>query len=116
MKKRKYESRWTWMSAILGVLLFAAVAVWMVRGVQEAAGASSREGLRLAQEAADRAVVSCYALEGVYPATYEDLKAKSGLAIDEDQYVVFYEIFASNMRPSVTVVERTEDELWEVEP
>ena len=28
----------------------------------------------MAQEAVDRAVVSCYSLEGVYPATYEDLK------------------------------------------
>lgn len=60
----------------------------------------------MAQEALDRAVVSCYSLEGVYPATYEDLKAKSGLAIDEEKYAVFYDIFASNIRPTVTVVER----------
>jgi len=111
MKKRKYGSRWTWISLVLGLALFAAVAVWMVRGVREAAEVSDREGLRMAQEAADRAVVSCYALEGVYPATYEDLKAKSGLAIDEERYIVFYEIFASNIRPAVTVIER-----WEEEP
>ena len=60
----------------------------------------------MAQEEVDRAVVSCYSLEGVYPATYEDLKAKSGLAIDEEKYAVFYDIFASNIRPTVTVVER----------
>lgn len=111
MKKRKYGSRWTWISLVLGLALFAAVAVWMVRGVREAAEVSGREGLRMAQEAADRAVVSCYALEGVYPATYEELKAKSGLAIDEERYIVFYEIFASNIRPAVTVIER-----WEEEP
>lgn len=111
MKKRKYGSRWTWISLALGLALFAAVAVWMVRGVREAAEVSGREGLRMAQEAADRAVVSCYALEGVYPATYEELKAKSGLAIDEERYIVFYEIFASNIRPAVTVIER-----WEEEP
>ncbi len=111
MRKRKYASRWSWVPMALGLLLFIAAAVWMVKGVQEAAAVSDREGLRMAQEAANRAVVSCYALEGVYPATYEDLKAKSGLAIDEERYAVFYEIFASNMRPSVTVVER-----WEGEP
>ena len=111
MKKRKYISRGTWIPMALGLLLFAAVAVWMVRGVREAAEVSGREGLRMAQEAADRAVVSCYALEGVYPATYEELKAKSGLAIDEERYIVFYEIFASNIRPAVTVIER-----WEEEP
>lgn len=110
MKKRKYVNRGAWIPLILGLLLFAAVAVWMVRGVQEAALVSDQEGLRMAQEAVERAVVSCYSLEGVYPATYEDLKAKSGLAIDEEKYIVFYDIFASNIRPSVTVVERLVEE------
>ena len=111
MKKRKYANRWSWVPLALGVVLFAAVAVWVVRGVQDAARVSSQEGLRMAQEAVERAVVSCYSLEGVYPASYEDLKAKSGLAIDEDKYIVFYDVFASNIRPSVTVMER-----WEEEP
>lgn len=110
MKKRKYANRGAWIPLILGLLLFAAVAVWMVRGVQEAAQVSDQEGLRMAQEAVERAVVSCYSLEGVYPATYEDLKAKSGLAIDEEKYIVFYDIFASNIRPTVTVVERLVEE------
>lgn len=110
MKKRKYANRGAWLPLILGLLLFAAVAVWMVRGVREAAQVSDQEGLRMAQEAVERAVVSCYSLEGVYPATYEDLKAKSGLAIDEEKYIVFYDIFASNIRPSVTVVERLVEE------
>ena len=92
-------------------MLFAAVAVWVVQGVREAVRLSDEEGLRMAQESIERAVVSCYSLEGVYPASYEDLKAKSGLAIDEDKYVIFYDIFASNMRPSVTVMER-----WVEEP
>lgn len=106
MKKRKYASRWSWVPLALGVVSFAAIAVWVTLSVREAARVSDEEGLRIAQEAIKRAVVSCYALEGVYPATYEDLKAKSGLAIDEDKYIVFYEIFASNIRPSVTVMER----------
>lgn len=110
MKKRKYANRGAWIPLVLGLLLFAAVAVWMVRGVQEAAQVSDQEGLRMAQEAVERAVVSCYSLEGVYPATYEDLKAKSGLAIDEEKYIVFYDIFASNIRPTVTVVERLVEE------
>ena len=106
MKKRKYANRGAWVPMVLGLLLFAAVAVWMVRGVQEAAQVSQQEGLRMAQEAVERAVVSCYSLNGVYPATYQELKAKSGLAIDEEKYIVFYDIFASNIRPTVTVVER----------
>ena len=103
MRKRKSAS---WVPLVLGVALFAAVAAWMVRGVRDAARLSDEEGLRLAQEAIERAVVSCYSLEGVYPATYEDLKAKSGVMVNEEKYIVLYDIFASNIRPSVTVMER----------
>ena len=95
-----------WVPLALGLALFAAVAILMLRGVKDAASLSDREGLRMAEEAIERAVISCYSLEGVYPATYEDLKAKSGLAVDEEKYIVIYEIFASNIRPSVTVLER----------
>ena len=91
---------------MLGVILFAVIAMWMVQGVGEASRISDEEGLRMAQEAVERSMISCYSLEGVYPASYEELKAKSGLAIDEDRYIVFYEVFASNIRPSVTVMER----------
>ena len=106
MKKQKNASGGP---LLLGVLLFAAIAVWMVRGVRDAARLSDEEGLRLAQEAINRAVISCYSLECAYPATYEDLKAKSGLAIDEEKYIVIYEVFGSNIRPTVIVMERQVD-------
>ena len=86
--------------------MFAAVAAWMVLGVREASEVSDREGLRLAEQAVRQAAVSCYALEGTYPATYEDLKRSSGIAVDEEKYSVFYDIFASNIMPDITVLER----------
>ena len=100
--KRKYRSAAGWLPTVLGLALFAVVAVWMVSGVREAAEVSDREGLRMAEQAVRQACVSCYALEGAYPATYDDLKEQS----DEVKYAVFYEIFASNIMPEITVVER----------
>ena len=96
----------SWVPTVLGLLVFAAVAAWMVLGVREASEVSDREGLRLAEQAVRQAAVSCYALEGTYPATYEDLKRSSGIAVDEEKYSVFYDIFASNIMPEITVVER----------
>ena len=104
--KKRYRNKTAWIPLALGLALFAAVAVWMVRGVREAAAVSDREGLRTAEQAIRRAAVSCYAIEGAYPATYESLKERSGVAVDEDKYAVFYEIFASNIMPEITVVER----------
>ena len=103
MKRKK---RLGWLPFALGLLVFAATAVWMVRAVEHTAEASGREGLRMAEQAVRRAAVSCYALEGAYPASYEDLRERTGVAVDEERYAVFYEIFASNIMPEITVVER----------
>ena len=96
----------SWLPLALGLLLFALIAMWMAHGVREAAAVSDREGKRMAEQAVRQAAVSVYALEGAYPASYEDLKARSGVAVDEERYAVFYEIFASNIMPEITVVER----------
>ena len=45
-------------------------------------------------------------MEGAYPASYDALKARTGLAINEEKYAVFYEVFASNIMPEITVTER----------
>ena len=104
--KNSFKNRKGWLPMLLGLVLFAVIAVWVVRGLRDASGASDREGRRLAEQAIREAAVSCYALEGAYPDTYQDLKRQSGLAVDEEKYVVFYEIFASNIMPEITVVER----------
>ncbi len=53
-----------------------------------------------------RAVISCYATEGSYPESYEYLQKNYGVSINEDKYAVFYEAFASNMMPDITIIER----------
>ena len=104
--RRTYQKRRGWLAALLSLALFAGAAAWMLSGVRGAAEASRREGLRQAELAVRRVAVSCYALEGAYPASYEDLKARSGGAVDEGEYKVFYEVFASNIMPEITVVRR----------
>ncbi len=106
MRKRYHKSRGFWASTLLGLALFAAAAAWMLQGVRQAARVSDEEGLRMAEQAVRQAAVSCYALEGAYPASYADLKQRSGVAVDEERYIIFYEIFASNIMPEITVVER----------
>lgn len=106
--KRRYRTKNAWLPALLRLAVFAAVAVLVVRGIDKAAEVSDRDGLRAAEQAVRQAAVSCYALEGAYPASYEELKRRSGLALDDEEYVVFYEIFASNIMPEVTVLRRGE--------
>ena len=105
--KRNYRNRGKWLPVLLGLCVFAIVAAIVISAVGKASEASDKEGLRLAEEAIRKAAVSVYALEGAYPATYEDLKAQSGIAVDEEKYIVQYEIFASNIMPEITVLDRT---------
>ena len=101
---KKVRKRRSWLTLLLSLALFAAMGAYTVIGVRQSGESAESEGLRQAEQAVREAAVGCYALYGVYPESYEDLKAKSGVAVDEDVYKVFYEIFASNIMPEITVV------------
>ena len=63
------------------------------------------EGAKTLQNAITKATVQCYAIEGRYPSSVEYLVENYGIQIDEDKYAVFYEGFASNIMPDITVTE-----------
>ena len=88
------------------LLLFCAGVLIMLYGFQNAAETSAAENLRMTEDSLRRAVVSCYALEGQYPPDIAYLQEHYGLQIDMDRYRVHYEIFAENIMPDITVLER----------
>lgn len=88
------------------LVMFAAVAMFCFSGLQGAKQKQQEEALRIAEESILRGAVSCYAVEGFYPPDYDYLKEHYGIRVDEDKYDVFYSVFASNMMPDVTVVEK----------
>ena len=63
---------------------------------------------RLAQvrQSVENGVTLCYAVEGAYPESLEYLTESYGVVFDEDKYLVHYECFAANVRPTVTVIRR----------
>lgn len=64
------------------------------------------EGCRLVEQALRRAAVSCYAAEGFYPPDVAYLQQHYGLQYDEERYVVYYDRFASNLMPEITVLDQ----------
>ncbi|MCB6367057.1 hypothetical protein LI291_12820 [Intestinibacillus massiliensis] len=105
MKRRKNRKD----AALLGAMaaLFALVLVFMHAGVQDAGRVADEEGLRIAEQSIRRAAVSCYAAEGRYPPSYAYIRTHYGVQVDEGRYAVHYEVFASNLMPDITVLERT---------
>ena len=52
------------------------------------------------------ACVQCYALEGSYPPSLKYLEDHYGLILDRDKYYFYYEVFASNVMPTVEVFKK----------
>jgi len=91
------------LSFVLLISIFALVLYFVLTGLHQASSASDAEGIRIAEESIRRAVINCYASEGIYPPTLEYIESHYGIHIDE-KYFVFYEIFAENIMPEITVV------------
>lgn len=91
------------------VFLFAVLAVVLgliVSGLRKTDNSRSEETLRTTKDSLYRAAVSCYAIEGSYPATLDYLTSNYGVYIDEEKYYVDYVIFAENLMPDITVLEK----------
>lgn len=91
---------------LFAILLFAVIAAVFLSALTNTAADSAAEQREIAENSIRRAIVSCYALEGSYPPSWEYLRDRYGLRVDETKFVVHYEVFASNIMPDVTVLER----------
>lgn len=56
-----------------------------------------------------RAAVACYAVEGAYPPNVDYLIENYRVRVDSSRYTVKYELYASNLMPSITVLENAEN-------
>ena len=82
--------------------IMAVVAMWTYFGV--AANVAVEQGAVTLRQTVLDSAMQCLALEGAYPPTLQYLEDNYGLIINEDDYVVTYVAYASNVMPSVQVV------------
>lgn len=89
---------------LASVLVFLLIMGAFVTGSLSFSGKARSEGEETLRSAIARAVVQCYAIEGRYPPSVEYLEENYGIQIDRERYYVFYEGFASNVMPDITVI------------
>ncbi|MBE6936170.1 MAG: hypothetical protein E7458_06650 [Ruminococcaceae bacterium] len=87
------------------LLLFCCAAVLLA--VSKLEQGSREQGRLLLEDALRRTAVACYAAEGTYPPDVAYMETHYGLQIDRSRYLVDYEIFASNLMPQISVMERS---------
>lgn len=88
---------------VLSVAVFAATIGIFGAGVLFFSQKADAEGAETLRKGIARAAVQCYAIEGRYPPSVAYLEENYGIQIDYDRYHVFYEGFASNIMPDITV-------------
>ena len=86
-------------------LTLLAVALLFLVSLSRVSSGQREQGRLQLEESLRRAAVTCYATEGIYPPTLTYLEEHYGVQIDRARYAVFYEIFAENLMPDITVVE-----------
>lgn len=93
-------------TVVLGAVLFAVMILWLVLALGNASRASESERLAQVKQSVENGITLCYATEGAYPESLEYLTQSYGVVYDESRYLVHYERFAANVRPTVTVIRR----------
>ena len=102
MGRNRISAIFQWLAALLAALCL----IFFISSLASVDRQQGEEGRQQLETALRRAAVACYAAEGVYPPTVEYLQQHYGVQIEEERYIVFYEIFANNLMPDITVLEK----------
>lgn len=102
-KRRKFALGASLLPFAAPVLLIVCLCI-LLTAVGNVENGQRTESAKQVEESIRRAVVSCYATEGRYPATLGYAEDYYGLQIDRERYEVFYEVFAENLMPEITVL------------
>jgi len=102
LRTKKANAVW---KIIFSVCLFALILLLFLFAVQKIGRSADANGAETLRESIQRATVQCYAVEGRYPPDVKYLEEHYGIKIDQKRFHVFYEGFASNIIPDITVVE-----------
>ncbi|MCQ2437388.1 MAG: hypothetical protein MJ099_03205 [Clostridia bacterium] len=109
LSAKKKPSLWRGLTVTAAVfLMIVVIALSVLNGVDRRSDAAQTQ---LVKDAVRAALMTCYAVEGAYPAELSYLTEHYGLVYDSERYVVFYDAFASNILPEVRVTERGADGL-----
>ena len=99
MRLFSFKTIGTFVAVIVSVMILIVVGNSLLNIGQQ----SRTTGLAVAEQALEKAVMQCYALEGAYPPNLEYLEQNYGLIIDRQKYVYQYDVVAGNIHPIIGI-------------
>lgn len=97
-KKKKLIS-----GPVFGVLLFVFCFVFFLIAIANVSDEVDENEIKALENAIDKAVLTCYAIEGEYPENIEYIEKNYGVVIDHNKFFVAYNILGPNVRPDVMI-------------
>lgn len=88
------------------IALLCVILLMFSTGITRLEQGQHREDKQILEEALRRTAVACYAAEGFYPPNVRYMQQNYGLQFDESRFTVRYEVFASNLMPDITVLDK----------
>lgn len=94
------------MAYILPCVLFAVILAWLIVSLSNTSRSAGRQERAAVKSTIENGITMCYAIEGAYPPSTDYLAENYGVTYDASKYIVIYERFADNVRPTVRVIVR----------
>ena len=91
---------------VAAILIFIALIVVFVLLINNITNKGNGREMDIVRDAVKNAALTCYAVEGTYPESLDYLREHYKLAYNSERFVVEYDAFASNLMPTITVLER----------
>lgn len=93
-------------SSKLFLIIFAIIIILFFVALSHFGTANTQKQKESLENAIDRCIVECYALEGTYPPSLEYMEEHYGLTYNDDTFFVDYQAIGGNIRPDVTIIVR----------
>lgn len=104
-----FKRKFLWKNLYLTILAFFGALGVFWYGFSHISQANDTQNLQTMRAAIQKSIVSCYAIEGIYPPDVQYLEDHYGVVINHSRYVVRYDFAGANIMPSVEVLEKGAD-------
>ena len=91
------------LKALCAVIIFIICVIFFAYSVGNVEESLDKNDKTTLESAINKAVATCYSIEGCYPENVEYLEDNYGIVIDHKRFTVIYDILGSNTKPNVIV-------------
>lgn len=90
----------------IGLLIFIGIICLFLYGISETSSQSVARQKTALENATERNIISCYALEGFYPPSLAYMEEHYGLTYDSSLFLIDYRPIGANIYPDFTIIEK----------